>query len=654
MRNRRLTALIIASLFVSSAFLCSIPGLTTPIVNEYGDQLETTREGEIEFGDNVEGEIEDIDVDSHVWRFEGEAGQQVLIFVDGLIGLDPVVALYTSELELIEMNNNFSGLDSRLLEILPEDDTYIIRITGNRAGTYELSLQDVDVLNAEATASAIPPTPTPGPSPTPTLSREEEFQTALDEMIEDALADSAPEGFSLERSFGSNELIFTTELTVGNAIGQEIEDADDGFGYVFAGLAEQAVDMRFFTQANLTLTATLYDSSGTVLLESEGINGLDVRFNQILPADDTYTIEVSGNRRGNYFIVIENPEEPVDFPRTDYYDEYLTIGTEPITFDTPVTGSLSNSVEASNWVFGGTAGQKILITAEAGETSDIGLALHDPSNFPYAINAFEPRLVVFLPEDGLYTIRVNTFLNQPTDFTVTVLDISDSDFNDTYPTEDTQSISFAQLLQGTIDEAGTADNWEFEGVAETTVSVLVAGDGRFLPDFDLYAPGGVLIGEAQATQFVPGTITATLPVDGTYVIRVSDEEDVGEYTVSLEEAPETEQDELFSTGEVAIDTLSFTEPIVIGGQPINTIINADLEEHSWIFQGAANLEITITIEGQGGFLPVSVNLRDPAGAQIATTDDFVDNALTITLPIEGAYFLSIVAVPPGNYTLSVQ
>jgi hypothetical protein len=98
-------------------------------------------QGFIASGQSVRAES--TDSRDHAWRFEGSAGQRVIIALDSLdSALDPVLYLYDPGGALIASNGNASGANARIEAQLSQSGTYTIVAgsSGSHGGRYQLSL----------------------------------------------------------------------------------------------------------------------------------------------------------------------------------------------------------------------------------------------------------------------------------------------------------------------------------------------------------------------------------------------------------------------------------------------------------------------------------------------------------------------------------
>jgi type II secretory pathway pseudopilin PulG len=96
------------------------------------------------------------------------------------------------------------------------------------------------------------------------------------------------------------------------------------------------------------------------------------------------------------------------------------------------------------------------------------------------------------------------------------------------------TISVGGSVQGTLDSLFEAHNWVFEGQAGQTVTIRADAVGETDPRVRLLDPGGSVIAEDDdGGGGLNALLTATLPMSGTYTIRV-DIFVAGTYTLTLQ------------------------------------------------------------------------------------------------------------------------
>ncbi|OHB45430.1 MAG: hypothetical protein A2Y13_02955 [Planctomycetes bacterium GWC2_45_44] len=222
--------------------------------------------------------------------------------------------------------------------------------------------------------------------------------------------------------------------------------------------------------------------------------------------------------------------------------------------------------------------------------------------------------------------------------------------------EDPVTISPGDFVTGEIKVVGDTDVFYFYGKKDDTVSINTnaqqkySGGGNFLPQWQLYAPDGLLV----KVMDIGGSDTVTLPATGTYTILIIDSstselnKDSGRYGLSLQgtsaslvsgqhiDSGQNLTDEIEAIG----DTDSFNFNAVQGDTvSINT---AALKKYS----------------GGGNFLP-QWQLYAPDGSLVKVMD--IGGSATVTLPATGTYTILIIDSSTselnkdsGQYSLSLQ
>lgn len=96
------------------------------------------------------------------------------------------------------------------------------------------------------------------------------------------------------------------------------------------------------------------------------------------------------------------------------------------------------------------------------------------------------------------------------------------------------TVSVGESVTGEIADSSQAHDWQFEGTEGQFVVVNVYGDGESDPRARLVTPDGkVLVRNDDGGEGFDVYISATLPADGTYTVRV-DMFGGGTYTLTLD------------------------------------------------------------------------------------------------------------------------
>ena len=97
----------------------------------------------IDLGGTVQGMLGDLD-DIDEFKFSGEAGQRVVVVVDGAIGVDTIAELFDPDLAfLLKDDDGGHALDAELLLQLPTTGTYQVRVApvSRKLGPYQISVR---------------------------------------------------------------------------------------------------------------------------------------------------------------------------------------------------------------------------------------------------------------------------------------------------------------------------------------------------------------------------------------------------------------------------------------------------------------------------------------------------------------------------------
>ncbi len=205
-----------------------------------------------------------------------------------------------------------------------------------------------------------------------------------------------------------------------------------------------------------------------------------------------------------------------------------------------------------------------------------------------------------------------------------------------------EPIDLGQIAHGEIEGLQQADNWLIEGRAGQAIAVQVIGKDDCDPRARLIDPQGVVIAEDDdGGGRTSALITASLPVTGTYTVRV-DGFVAGQYTILVQD--------MYAGGR--------SYGLVAYGGAVQGSIAGEGSSQSWNFFGAAGDEVTLYAQaGSAGLDPV-LQLLDAGGNEIAYDDDSGGNYnpyLLVELPEDGLYTILISAYSgSGSYTLSVD
>lgn len=199
--------------------------------------------------------------------------------------------------------------------------------------------------------------------------------------------------------------------------------------------------------------------------------------------------------------------------------------------------------------FEGSEGDTVEITLSS-EAFDTYLILTGPGEDVVAEDddggaEFNSKLVIALPEDGVYTIWVGSYSGESTgEYTLSLTETEGvADGSDTSALEE-PTISYGEEIRGRIATDGArdpeygdrTDRQAFDGNAGDTVEISMTAD-----EFDTYliltGPDGTeLVAEDDdGGSGTNSTIVTDLPADGVYTIWAGSYSgtDTGEYTLSV-------------------------------------------------------------------------------------------------------------------------
>ena len=204
----------------------------------------------IAYGEVVEATVESVE-EARQFRFEGQAGDLVRIFVDGKDGMDPVTSLLEPNRTLILTNDDISqaNRDSKIIGRLPSTGLQVIRVD---------AFNDASTGRFELRVSLLPEDPD----------------------VEDG-----------------------TRLGVGDSFDGVLGEPDDTDFFEFLGEAGQALQIRVDGAIGVDTWVQLSAADGNVLQENDdGGHALDAELTVVLPEAGLYQLAVRAidNKIGTY------------------------------------------------------------------------------------------------------------------------------------------------------------------------------------------------------------------------------------------------------------------------------------------------------------------------------------------------------------------
>ncbi|MBN1120322.1 MAG: PPC domain-containing protein [Anaerolineae bacterium] len=208
----------------------------------------------------------------------------------------------------------------------------------------------------------------------------------------------------------------------------------DAHNWLFEGTAGQTVQIAATGSGEVDTRIRLIDPDGNLLAEEDDTVGNDPLVSITLPTNGLYTVRVDTWSTGTYSLIVtegeiamseeEAPEdiEPIEMaeevdsslPLFDMDDGYDTTLLQLIDINIPYSSTFNSVFDAHNWLFEGSAGQDIQVYATGiDEEVDTRARLIDPDGNLLTEEddtmGVDPWITITLPDDGLYTVRIDTW-----------------------------------------------------------------------------------------------------------------------------------------------------------------------------------------------------------------------------------------------------
>jgi hypothetical protein len=542
-------------------------------------------DGELSYGDTVEGEINDQNYQDR-WVFQGAFGDLVTIRMERVDGeLDSFLILLGPDNTEVAYDDDSGGdLNARIRGfMLPSSGSYTIvasrlgERSGTGAGRYTLTLAEE------------------GPEDT-TPNGSLQYGGGVSGAITD---DNYSDYWAFQGTAGD---------LVAIAMQAEIEDGGDPYCCM-----------------TLDSYLRLLGPDGEEIAADDDTGGnLNSLILAALPETGTYTIGaqrlggLSGYGEGAYTVTLDRITDA----------ETLSIGQ-------PVTGEITNAAPYVVWAFDGQAGDLVTITMEAlDEMLDPYLTLLGPDGALLATDDdgggnLNARIYQVLAESGRHLVIASRFAGEGRyELAVRSGQLQEQQ-NDLPGGEGGGSIQYGETLFGQITESHEADRWTFEGSEGDLITISMEGSSGSLDTFlVLLEPDGNEIGfnDDGGLRF-NSVLYARLPKNGTYTIIASRYDGTGSYSLTLEKKAGTP----ISTGASQTGQID-------GNNPFDF----------WTFDGSADMVVTITLEPATRQLEPELLLLGPGGQEIArSTEGETPAAIAaFNLPENGTY--TIVASRSGG------
>jgi hypothetical protein len=341
----------------------------------------------------------------------------------------------------------------------------------------------------------------------------------------------------------------------------------------------------------------------------------------------------------------------VSSPVAVTYEIGLSFDEPPTIRDLPTngvaTGSIDKLSDVDQWSFTGEEGQLVTVNVSPtpGSQLDPSVEILDPSveildPAGSSIGGASPgqgqvtTAAVQLPFSDKYIVTVQG-IESPGSYEISISEITPRSI-------DQGRLSIGEGTTGIIEKAGESHLYRFEATAGTPIILQLVGDAFVDASFGLVVeledPEGAII--AARAQGDP--LLATIPADGTYVIRIrgADFGITGAYEL------ETAESEIRDRGTLAV-----------GGS--GTAVIEDLEAvDRWRFDGVAGQGVRVEAKATADqFFPPTVEVLDPFGRPLGTQLFAVPQA-DVILPSDGEYVIQVrgdpFSLPPVSYEVELD
>jgi len=555
-------------------------------------------DGELAFGDVVEGEITDDNYQDR-WAFQGVEGDLVSIRMvrdDG--DLDSLLILLGPDnIEMFYDDDSGGNLDAHIRGFMvPEDGEYTIVATrlGERAGTsrgrYTLTLAKEEPEDTTPNGSLQYGSSVSGEITNENYSDYWAFRGTAGDLV--AIGMEAVIGQGGDPYLGAT---LDCYLRLLGPDGEVIATDDDGGGY----------------PNSLILTAL--PETGTYTIGAQRLDGLN------------------GYGEGAYTVSLER-----------------IVDSETIALDQPVTGEVTGEVPYTVWGFDGQAGDRVTITMEAlDEMLDPYLTLLGPDGTVLATDddsggLYNSRITLTLAESGTYLIIASRYGGAGR-YELTVRSGQFQEENDLAIGEGGGAIQYGETVFGQISGSRSAERWTFEGSEGDLITVSMQEESGSLDTFlVLLNPDGDEIGfNDDSGQRFNSVLYAQLPEDGTYTIVASQYDGSGSYSLTVE------QDE--------------GRPIDFNVTQTGTIED-DNPFDFWTFDGSEGMIVTVSLLPINARLEPDLLLVGPDGNEIGYGADQgrTTEIAEFELPDDGPYAVAVSRASglqgdsAGGYQLRVE
>ncbi len=652
-----------------------------------GERSTDPQGGLVQHGDSVAGTFEG-DMPVHLWLYEGQAGEQVLLSILGLEGITlPDMTIFAPDGRILSNLRGELASDTNSVSlILPESGFYQIAVINTRAESFLSYRLAVNGGLSDLLAGQLFPGRTgfgylADAAPSQNWLYEGQagqvlavqaigdlsFSVRLENPDGAVLASSqddpltgqtiiAPltlqtdgayrivvtrEGGILGNGQGGYQIRVSSSLTIPEALSaQPLESSVPVTGsvsarqktyYIFYAESGTPISLEFVPERGEGQPEIrLLDENGQLITRSTG--SIE---NLIIDQSGYFLIEVASSAPLSFTLTVAARPQP---------DEELVVLLER---DVTTVADLSQQTPVNYWAIDAAAGESLMIEVKAfTNAQQVDLILFDPDGSPMrALIAQDSETIlgpVFIPRDGTYVLRVGTWLNllaaDESGYSVRVINAADGETLGS----DGSSLLTGQPVFGGISDDDPQDRWMFEALAGSRLSLVletIGGDAEL--DVVLFMPDGIPL-EIQTsangdTVSVEGVL---VPVNGVYTLEVNQ--------IKANSADATAYKLLVSETKSPLESsLSQAQGLELG-QPVSGEITSSAELDAWVF--FANQGQTVTIESESS---VVLTLVSPNGIPLyANAAGRLEQVLLLE---DGLYSVVVSAIRvPLAYTLQVK
>jgi hypothetical protein len=438
--------------------------------------------------------------------------------------------------------------------------------------------------------------------------------------------------------------------------------------WVFVGTENELINIALTTNTADRPSMDLLDPNGASIARVQGI-GLS-RFR--LPQDGRYMV-VIGAGAGDYQLTVELARAADETPTALPSPTPLPSGML-INVGSSSQGSILTGDQVDLWSFQGTAGMTITLSMRADSPGiDPAMMLMTPARRPLIYDdssgGGRDAMIagVVLPETGTYYVQASGqgYIGQYTLSIVQGVPITPTPLPATItptpaPDEPTPTPTLAQTaiamvttgaqirpgdtVQGTLSAPDQVDRYIVFGTAGAVISVGMypAQGSPLIPSFELYAPNGKVVKEAEGTGQSGGAVVLgyELPSTGAYILYAGTSDAAGAYLISV------------GFGDT-LRTLVGSE--IVPGATTNGELTRTGDEQVWQIDLPPNTTLAIDIVPDRIGLAPTINVIAPDGVSVLDTSTRAGWQLQANArsTVGGVYELRV-SGGVGRYTLTTR